>query len=126
MLDGTQSSQGVVALENELIVRDFIDLLNVGAVDEMRSFLHPQVTYRSAESTTVTGCEAVLQIVRHFVTAFSQLRYDIRAVGLAEHAVLVEHGLQVRLPGEALHQLDAFASFELENFQIRRWQQVHA
>lgn len=30
----------IVALENELLVRDFIDLLNDGAVGELRGFLH--------------------------------------------------------------------------------------
>ena len=126
MLDDSHPSHsGIVALENELLVRDFIDLLNDGAVNEMRTFLHPDVTYRAASADVVVGCDAVLAIVRQFLDAFEHVHFRVQSVGLAERIVLVQHHLHVQLPGENVHRLDSFAKFELDGYRIIHWQQVH-
>lgn len=116
----------IIALENELLVRDFIDLLNDGAVSELRGFLHPDVQYRASSAPAVSGCDLVLALLQQFLDAFEHVRFRIQTIGLAERIVLVQHLLELQLPGDDRYQLDSFASFELRDYQIVRWQQVHA
>lgn len=127
MLDESQSrrQRGVVALENELVVRDFIDLFNDGAIDEMRDFLHPDVTYQSASAPPISGCDAVLSAVRQLLEAFEQIHFRVQAVGLSERTVIVQHHLHLQLPGEDVHRVESFAKFDLDAFRIIHWQQVH-
>lgn len=117
---------GIVALENELLVRDFVDHFNRGSIEQLAQFLHPNVLYRASNGPAVRGRVLVLASIAKSRQTFSHIEVVLRAVGLAEGTVLVEFGIQLAEPGTMPRWRTGFASFAMRDNLIAEWRQIHA
>lgn len=117
---------GIIALENELLVRDFVDHFNRGTIEQLAQFLHPNITYRASDGPALRGRAAVLASIAKARYLFTHIEVVLRAVGLAEEVVLVEFGIQLGAAGSMPRWRTGFASFELRDHLIAEWRQMHA
>jgi limonene-1,2-epoxide hydrolase len=113
-------------LEFELIVRDFITVLNEGSTRELHAFLADDVHYRPSASLTVSGRSDVVEMIDAIKRDFEEWRIFLVSVAVTGDVVLVEQSLSLRLPGCQPHLLMGFASFRVEGFRITAWHQTHA
>lgn len=115
---------GIERLEYELIVRDFVGVLNDGSDDELVAFLHPDVVYRASSTHAVAGRDSVIDLLQQVRVAFEEIQYCILNAAVSGHVVLVEQAIMTKpLRGQALWHL-SFASFRIEQFRIAGWTQL--
>ncbi|OII06975.1 nuclear transport factor 2 family protein [Curtobacterium sp. MCBA15_008] len=117
---------GIVALENELLVRDFVDHFNRGSIEQLAQFLHPSIIYRASDGPSMRGRALVLASIAKTRQTFDQIEVVLRAVGLSEENVLVEFGIQLATGGGMPRWRTGFASFQLRDHLIAEWRQMHA
>lgn len=117
---------GIVALENELLVRDFVDCFNHGTIEHLAQFLHPAIVYRASDGPAMRGRALVLAAMAKTRMTFEEVEVVLRSVGLSEERVLVEFGIQLAVGGEVPRWRTGFASFQLRDHLIAEWRQMHA
>ena len=111
--------------ERESVVRDFLALLNDGAVDEMLPFLHPNIVFRSTTARTVSGRLAVLDACEQFRAAYDDSTFSLINIAVTREVVLVEQIQRFRMSGSPeVHWQLSFASFRVESHQITGWHQL--
>ena len=114
----------IALLESELIVRDFIQLVNDGCIDEMSPFLAPDVVYKSSASHGVHGRRAVQAMWEEILATFEWVAIELVEVAVNERLVLAEQQLPLKLPGQRPQQKLGLASFRIRDFQIATWHQL--
>ncbi|MFG6446074.1 nuclear transport factor 2 family protein [Microbacterium sp. P06] len=112
--------------ELELVVRDFITVLNEGSSGELHAFLAEDVHYRLSADCTVYGRSAIVAMVDDIKTTFEDWRTFMVSVAVAGDVVLAEQSMSLRLPGCEPHLVMGFASFRLDGYRITAWHQIHA
>lgn len=117
---------GIHHLERELIVRDFVSLLNVRAHKELHAFLAEDVTYRPSPHRSVEGRKAVTKMIADLHSSFEEFSTTLVALAVTGDRVLTEQRLRLRTTGTEAVDVMGFASFTLHGFQIVDWNQVHA
>ncbi|MFE1665723.1 nuclear transport factor 2 family protein [Microbacterium sp. P02] len=120
------ANSAIGQLELELIVRDFITVLNEGSPRELHAFLAEDVHYRPSAARTIYGRAAVVAMIEDIRCAFEEWRTFMVDVAVTGDVVLAEQSMSLRLPGGEPHLVMGFASFRLENFRIAAWHQLHA
>ena len=123
---GREAHTGIQQLERELIVRDFVALLNDRAHTELYPFLTEDVLYRPSASKSVFGRSAVTRMIADVHDSFDHWTTDLTSVAVCGDMVLTEQRLHLRLPGTSTVEVMGFASFRLEGAQISAWNQIHA
>lgn len=123
---GREALTGIQQLERELIVRDFVALLNDRAHTELHPFLAEDVVYRPSASKSVWGRSAVTRMIADLHENFDQWTTDLQSVAVCGDTVLTEQRLRLRLPGTSTVEVMGFASFRLAGAQISAWNQIHA
>ncbi|MFS0795077.1 nuclear transport factor 2 family protein [Microbacterium sp. 1P10AE] len=113
-------------LEFELIVRDFITVLNEGSTRELHAFLADDVHYRPSAQLTVYGRSDVVAMIEAIKRTFQEWRVFLVSVAVTGDVVLAEQSMSLRLPGCEPHLVMGFASFRLQNSRISAWHQIHA
>lgn len=116
----------IARFERELLVRDFIDLLDIGCVDEMRPFLTDDAVFSTSPHRSVRGCPAVLAAVRDTRADFDAFRVSADCVAVVADTVLAHLRLEVAVRGHAPMEVLSFARFDLRDMQIARWTQIYA
>ena len=118
--------RGITRLENELLVRDFVEVLTVGDARALEPFLHRDVKFSGMAGACATGKHAVLSVCEQIFAEFPVFTVDVVAIASVDSSVLVEEELRVGLRGGVVtRRLSGFASFGIEDFQILSWHQVH-
>lgn len=115
----------IKALELELIVRDFVDVLNDGAVSELHPFLTDDVIYRPWPRQIVCGRRAVIGMIEEIASPFEEWRTSLVNVAVTGDVVLAEEGMRLKLPARDPQCVMAFASFRIDGFRICAWHQLH-
>ena len=123
---GREATTGIQQLERELIVRDFVALLNDRAHVELHPFLADDVVYRPSASKSVWGRNAVTRMIADLHASFDQWTTNLESVAVCGDTVLTEQRLRLRLPGATTVEVMGFASFRLAGTQISAWSQIHA
>jgi len=123
---GREAHTGIHQLERELIVRDFIALLNERAHTELHPFLSNGIRYRPSANEHVEGRPAVIRMIADLHASFEEWTTDVLALAVCGTTVLTEQRLHMRLPGTSTVEVMGFASFRLEGAQICSWTQLHA
>lgn len=116
----------VEMLELELIVRDFVTILNEGSDAEIHAFLADDVTYKPSARQCVTGRAAVVAMICEIRDSFTEWRTELVNVAVSGPVVLAELATLLALPSKDPQWVMSFASFRLDSFRISTWHQVHA
>lgn len=116
---------GIERLELELIVRDFVTILNDGTVRDLHPFLTEDVRYKPAPDKLVLGRDAVSAMISELRSAFIEWRTTLLSVAVTGHVVLTEQEMILGLPETGPQVLMGFSSFRLDGFRICSWHQVH-
>jgi limonene-1,2-epoxide hydrolase len=113
-------------LELELIVRDFVTILNDGSDLEIHAFLADDVTYKPSSRQTVTGRRAVVAMIREIRDTFSDWHTEVVNLAVVGPVVLAELAMLLTLPSKEPQWVMSFASFRVDRFRIAAWHQIHA
>jgi len=116
---------GIELLELELIVRDFVTVLNDGAMSDVVAFLTEDVVYRSSAHQTIAGRPAVVSMVQDLRSAFDEWRTSLLTVAVANDVVLAEQAVCLKLAHTERQWVMGFSSFRLDGMRICAWHQVH-
>jgi len=120
------ANSAIEQLELELIVRDFITVLNEGSTRELHAFLADDIRYQPSVERTICGRSAVVSMIEDIKHTFEEWRTSMVSVAVTGDVVLAEQSLVLRLPGCRPHLVMGFASFRLESSRIAAWHQIHA
>jgi len=125
MFDETRNStfRGIARLENELLVRDFIEVMNGRDVSALTPFLHREVQYQGRDGQAVLGSRAVLALFARFVQRFPEFEVRIHTINCVEQAVLVDETLRAST-SSGRSATPAFAAFLIKDYQIIGWNQL--
>lgn len=127
-MDETQrvAMAGIHTLERELIVRDFVTVLNEGQLCDIRPFLTESVQYRPSARLVIEGREAVMAMLRDLKDTFETWTLSLVHVAVCGDTVLAEQRLDIARPGTRSRCLAGFGSFRLDEFRITAWHQLFA
>ncbi|MFB2555321.1 nuclear transport factor 2 family protein [Herbiconiux liangxiaofengii] len=114
----------VDAVESELIVREFVDMLNEGALCEIAAYLSDSVLYQPSPNSWIRGRQAVLSMLDDVRHAFEHVHTRVEHVAVCGGTVLVEQRMALRLDDGPGVELMSFASFRLEGYRITEWHQL--
>jgi len=113
-------------LEIELVVRDFITILNDGGDHELHAFLTEDVTYQPSAREIVRGRVAVVSMICEIRDTFTEWRTELVSLAVCGPVVLAELAMCLTLPSTGPQWVMGFASFRIDNFRISAWHQMHA
>ncbi|PPF16812.1 MULTISPECIES: nuclear transport factor 2 family protein [unclassified Rathayibacter] len=119
------SVRGVAMIENELVVRDFLEVWGARDSRQLIPFLHPEVVYSASSSQEIAGRARVLEMCDEVHRAFTEIRIALVTIAVAGSVVLTEHALHLRSDTGEGHWLRCFGSYELRGEQIVTWRQLH-
>jgi limonene-1,2-epoxide hydrolase len=120
------ASLGITRIENELLVRDFLEVLSMRDAAALDPFLHPDVRFNGSSTSQAAGKAAVLHVCEQLFANFPV--YEVQAVAMSSvgRVVLVEEAVRVSIDASCnAHWLIGFASFEVVGYQIVSWRQLH-
>jgi limonene-1,2-epoxide hydrolase len=117
-------SRMTAAIENELVVRDFLDNFANRDVTQLAPFLSTDVTYQPSSCSRVLGRDAVLRLCGAIIDGFEVFEFLPNRVATCGSTVLVEQTLRFRLPGQPDRELISFARFDVIGAQISMWRQT--
>lgn len=112
------------AIENELVVRDFLENFRAREVEQLVPFLDADVVYQPSTCGSVRGRAEVLRLCQAILEAFELFEIIPNRVVASGSVVLLDQTLRVRFPGEDERALMSFACFEVHDFQITSWRQL--
>ncbi len=113
-------------LELELIVRDFVTILNDGSDLDIHAFLADDVTYKPSSRQSVTGRSAVVAMISEIRNTFSDWHTEVVSMAVVGPVVLAELAMLLTLPSKEPQWVMSFASFRVDHFRIAAWHQIHA
>lgn len=119
-----EALDGIRYIERELIVRDFVALLNAGAAAELLPFLTEDASYHPSRSDGVIGRAPLLRMFDDIRAHFDEWTTELVTVAVIGDTVLTEQVLRLRLPGGSPCEMLGFGSFRLDGARIRSWHQV--
>jgi len=113
------------AMEEELVVRDFLSNLGNRDATQLEPFLSTDVVYEPSARSRVRGRQNVVRMCQDIFDGFETYAITPMNVAVSGRVVLVEQTLQLGLEGMPVYTLLSFASFEIIDFQIVAWRQLH-
>ena len=116
----------VEVLELELIVRDFLLVLNEGNDVDLHAFLAEDVSYRPSAYHRVQGRGAVMEMIHEIRSSFAEWRTRLVNIAVSGPVVLAELEIVLALPQKEPQCVMSFASFRVEDMRIAAWHQLHA
>jgi len=128
MLDDRSAlaSDGITQLERELLIRDFVEAMNLHDTTALTPFLHREIRYHGGGGQDVNGSRAVLGLYDRMMRRFPQFKLKIDHLTFVENAVFVEETVWVSAAQScAGHTFPAFAAFLIKDFQIVGWNQFY-
>jgi hypothetical protein len=117
--DRVRTAMNVTALEHELVIRGFFDVLNYGRANELHAFLSEEVLYTPSTGGCVFGRSAVVALVPDIRNGFEEWNTAVAEVtmsGNIAHTVLITC---LKRPAGKPRQIVSDATFHLEGFRIR-------
>jgi limonene-1,2-epoxide hydrolase len=117
-------SKMTASIENELVVRDFLDNVKSRDVAQLVPFLGSDVVYQPNSWSRIRGRAEVLRLCEAIFGRFEVFEFVPIKVATCESMVMLDQTLHVRFPGEMERVLMSFASFEVRDFQIVSWRQL--
>jgi len=118
-------SNWTTMIEEELVVRDFLSNIGNRDAHQLAPFLSPDVVYEPNRSDRVRGRSQVLSMCEGIFEGFETFAITPTSVAVTGRVVLVEQTLRIGVTDSPVCELLSFASFEIVDFQIVAWRQLH-
>jgi limonene-1,2-epoxide hydrolase len=123
--DHDPAVSGIAQLENELLIRDFVDRFSDGDLVALEPLIHPHIVYQPSSTRAIYGRKGVMEMCRDIHQSFQSVRMNLLHVAASGSSVITEQTLRLTLVDEEPHCLISFASYDLQDFQIVGWRQLH-
>ena len=107
-------------MDNEKIVREFIQAWSRLDPQELSSYFSEDGVYHNMPSGPVRGRENVKKMIAGFIAAWTETRWDILNLISAGNVVIAERLDRTRA-GDKTVDLPCTGVFELENGKIKVW-----
>jgi limonene-1,2-epoxide hydrolase len=117
--------QGITRMENELLVRDFMEMVSLGEPTALEPFLHRDVKFSGSAGAQAVGKGSVIRLCQLFTQAFFAFELKVVTIASVGDTVLVEQTAHVRVDEQChRHALMGFAALDVVDFQIVSWRQL--
>lgn len=120
------AGHAILRLEYELLVRDFLDLLDEGCWRELRAFLHDDVRFVTSPHRRVEGRERVVSAVAEIREAFEIFDVRVIEMGFGSGSVFAQLQLSIGRSDDQRVEVLSFARFQMRDMQIVEWTQTYA
>jgi limonene-1,2-epoxide hydrolase len=107
-------------MENEKIIREFIEAWSRLDAEELSSFFTEDGVYHNMPSGPVAGRENVKQMIAGFIGPWTETEWDILHLISAGNVVIAER-LDRTQAGDKSVDLPCTGVFEMENGKIKVW-----
>jgi limonene-1,2-epoxide hydrolase len=91
-----------VAIDNDMLVREFVQALNAKDASKATPFLHPDVVFRNYGEDEVHGREQLLQVWENVFRTFEQVKFETVNQAVNGDVVIAEQVHGLALPGGPL------------------------
>lgn len=119
-------SPGIRRLELELVVRDFVTVLNEGCVRDLVPFLDEDLTYRASANQIVQGMRGVLAMIADINSTFVVRHTTLDWLAVDDSTVLAQQTIALALPGSRTQTVLGFASYRFRGLRVVEWTQTHS
>lgn len=116
----------IVQWEHELMIRDFLELLDAGCWQELCAFVHDDVAFITAPGHRLEGRARVLRAVQEIHDEFRRFDVAVVELGFARDLVFAQLQLTLCLPAQQPVGILSFAKFRITDLQIIEWTQTYA
>jgi limonene-1,2-epoxide hydrolase len=106
--------------DNERVIRAFLDAWSRRDATELAGYFADDGVYHNMPLAPVAGRAAVEQLIRGFIGAWSEAKFDVLNLVSAGDTVLAERVDRIRAGGKSV-DLPCVGVFELEGGKIKRW-----
>ena len=107
-------------MDNEKIIREFIEAWSRLDPDELSSYFSEDGVYHNIPSGPVGGRENVRKMIAGFIAAWTETQWDILNLVCSGDVVIVER-LDRTKAGDKAVDLPCTGVFEMENGKIKVW-----
>jgi limonene-1,2-epoxide hydrolase len=110
-----------MSIDNDTLVRDFVEAFNAKDSDRLAPFLHPDVVFQAYGDSEVRGRDAVLQVWKGVFGSFEEVEFETVHQAVNGDVVIAEqiHGLG--LPGRKVAPVMNMAIYEIRDGAIVAW-----
>jgi limonene-1,2-epoxide hydrolase len=112
--------KGDVAVDNETIVREFIEAWSRPDPDELSAYFTEDGVYHNMPSGPVGGRENVKRMIAGFIGPWTETRWEILHLVSSGDVVIAERLDRTRAGDKAV-DLPCTGVFEMENGKIKVW-----
>jgi limonene-1,2-epoxide hydrolase len=108
-------------MDNDTLVRDFVDAFNTKDASRLAAFLHPDVVFQNYGEPEVRGLDAVVAIWRGVFRNFAEVKFSTVNQAVNGDVVLAEQVHGLALPGGPLAPIMNLAVYEIRDGKIAAW-----
>jgi limonene-1,2-epoxide hydrolase len=111
----------MAAVDNDTLVRDFVEAFNTKDADRLAPFLHEDIVFSNYGDGEVRGRDQVVQVWKGVFSNFEQVRFETVHQAVDRDVVIAEqiHGLA--LPCGPLAPIMNMAVYEISDGTIAAW-----
>ena len=125
MLDDGVAFHGLNRLENELLVRDFLEVLSTGDCTAIMPFIHRDIQFAWAPGSRANGSRGVRRVWEELVAHCGIPSVRIITIASVDETVIVEASLSWHDNRDDRNGSRVFAAFEICDYQIVQWRQAN-
>ena len=107
-------------MDNEAIIREFIDAWSRLDADELCSYFSEDGVYHNMPSGPVAGRENVKKMIAAFIGPWTETRWEVLHLVSAGDVVIAER-IDHTKAGDKVVELPCTGVFEMENGKIKVW-----
>ena len=107
-------------MDNEAIIREFIDAWSRLDADELCSYFSEDGVYHNMPTGPVEGRENVKKMIAGFISSWTETQWEVRNLVCAGDVVVAER-LDRTKAGDKSVSLPCTGVFEMENGKIKVW-----
>jgi limonene-1,2-epoxide hydrolase len=110
-----------MSVDNDTLVRDFMNVFERKDADLLVPFLHPRIVFRNYGDAELVGSTAVVEMWRGVFANFDKVRFETLNQAVNGEVVIAEqiHGLG--LPGRPVAPIVNMAVYEIRDGLIAAW-----
>ncbi|WFE49766.1 nuclear transport factor 2 family protein [Micromonospora sp. WMMD1155] len=109
------------AMDNDNLVREFVEAFNTKDAEKVGTFLHPDVVFENYGETPVKGRDNVVQVWEGVFRTFAQVKFETVNQAVNDDVVLAEQVHGLALPGGKLAPIMNLAVYEIRDGKIAAW-----
>ncbi|WUD77035.1 nuclear transport factor 2 family protein [Streptomyces sp. NBC_00510] len=110
-----------MSVDNDTLVRTFVEAFNTKDTDRLLPFLHTDVVFRNYGDDEIRGRDALLEMWRNVFGTFEQVRFETVHQAVNGDIVIAEQVHGLALPGGPLAPVMNMAVYEVRDGRIAAW-----